>query len=359
MASRFATAHLIAVALAAALPPLALAQQPKPTVDTSRGLTILYADGRVSTRPLRLIGGMWTPYFPRVDGVETSRNGLPLTTLDVKHVVDGDNITVTVSLFYGGVNKNPVEVAKVRLSPGTPVVVNELRSYGVEPITLSISAIPPTTAYVPEGVSPSGQVDVRAEPIGPNVSAYRVVVTNRSSLALVWFAVKAHRNSGGPITSRPRGKRNVPLIGARSEYAFELSSATSGSSAAIGAEMWQPIDRIEITSLMWEDGLVEGDLETAEQQRRFDMSKAAYLRAVLSLLRNGPRSLANLRAQFAQVGTVDIETQQARDSVLADLVSLERTEQSPSGRAFSVWLKTTTDDYQQWLARVVLPKPRQ
>ena len=149
------------------------------------------------------------------------------------------------------------------------------------------------------------------------------------------------------------------MIGAKSEYAFELSSATSGSSTAIGAEMWQPIDRIEITSLMWEDGLVEGDLEAAEQQRRFDISKAAYLRAVLSLLRNGAGSLANLRAQFAQVGTVDIETQQARDSVLADLVSLERTEQSPSGQSFSAWLKTTTDDYQQWLARIVLPKPRQ
>jgi hypothetical protein len=98
---------------------------------------------------------------------------------------------------------------------------------------------------------------------------------------------------------------------------------------------------------------------TVDTSRGLTISKAAHLRAVLSLLRNGAGSLANLRAQFAQVGTVDIETEQARDSVLADLVSLERTEQSPSGQSFSAWRKTTTDDYQQWLARVVLPKPRQ
>jgi hypothetical protein len=49
-----------------------------------------------------------------------------------------------------------VKVVTVRVSPDDPVHVNELRTYGVEPITLSLTAIPATVAYAPEAVSVSG-----------------------------------------------------------------------------------------------------------------------------------------------------------------------------------------------------------
>lgn len=329
--------------------------QPPASTDTSRGLTIQYADGRVMTRPLRPSGFMWTAAFPRIAGAETARDGVPLSTLDVRHVVDGRDVVVTVSLFYGGPTRNGVKVATVRVSPDAPVQVNELRAYGVEPITLALVAIPATMAYAPEAVSVSGQVDVRAEAVGPNVSAYRVVVTNRSPLALVWLQFNAYRGDRLAITGRPRGKRNLPLVLPNAEYTFEVTASSTGRASE---DTWEALDRIEITSLLWQDGLVEGDPGPAVEQRRFDTSRAAQIRALLTLLRGAREDeIASLRPQIARAMTFDVETQQGRDSVLADLDAFERTHRSRDDQDFERWLTRTITEYQQWLARIVFPKP--
>jgi hypothetical protein len=163
------TSRSLVVLLALAAPPSA--QSSGQTTDTGRALSIQYADGKVINLPLRPTGGVGMTSFPRIAGVDTSRDGVRLTTLDVKYVVERTDIVVTVTLCYGGPDKNPLKVATVRVSPGTPVIVHKLRAHGVEPITLSLVSIPNTVAYVPEALSASAQVDVRVEPVGPNVSA--------------------------------------------------------------------------------------------------------------------------------------------------------------------------------------------
>src|SRR3954468_2983526 len=98
----FAAGILAVQALLLSLAPPAQTQPAPPKTDTSRGLSIQYADGRINTGPLRRSGGMWTSDFPRIAGADTSRNGMRLTTLDVKHVMEGAEVVVTVSLYYGG-----------------------------------------------------------------------------------------------------------------------------------------------------------------------------------------------------------------------------------------------------------------
>ncbi len=344
------------VAAVLGLPLSTFAQVQPPKTDTSRGLSIQYADGQISTGPVRRSGGMWTATFPKIAGADTSRGGIPLTTLDVKHAVDGADVVVTVSLFYGGPGQNGVKVATVRLSRDEPVPVNELRAYGVEPIILSLVPIAATVAYAPEVVSVSPQLIVRGEAVGPNVSAYRVVVTNRSALPLLWLQFKAYRGDRLAILGRPRGKRNLPLVQPGAEYSFEVTTSTGGLEAADRSETWRPLDRIEITSLMWQDGVVEGDPASAAEQRRVDLNRAAQLETLLALLRGARgRSIVGLRDQIAKGMTSDLETRRARDSMLADLDAFVAAQKSPDGPDFGAWLTRTIAEYEPWLARISRP----
>jgi hypothetical protein len=336
----------------------AFAQAQPPKTDTTRGLSIQYADGQVSTGPVRRSGGMWTATFPRIAGADTSRNGLPLTTLDVKHVIDGSTVVVTITLCYGGPGQNGVKVADVRLPQNEPVRVDELRRYGVEPITLSLVTLEPSTAYAPDVLSVSGQLSARAEALGGNVSAYRVVVTNRSTQPLMWLQFKAYRANRLAILGRPKGKRNLPLILPNAEYTFQITNSTAGLEAADGSETWQPLDRIELTSMMWQDGMVEGDAETAAEQQRFDLRRAAQIESLLALLRAAPgRPLPSLRAEIAQSMTFDLETRRARDSILEELDRFVQSQAASTAPEFRAWLSRTIPEYEQWLARIARPVP--
>ena len=360
MASLISRPLAQAVAVAAILIPClkasAFAQAQPPRTDTTRGLSIEYADGRVSTGPVRRSGGMWTATFPRIAGADTSRNGLPLTTLDVKHVIDGSTVVVTVTLYYGGPGQNGVTVAEVRLPQNEPVRVEGLRRYGVEPIALSLVTLEPSTAYAPDVISVSGQLSARAEALGGNVSAYRVVVTNRSTQPLMWLQFKAYRANRLAILGRPKGKRNLPLIQPNADYTFEITNNTAGLEAADGSETWQPLDRIELTSMMWQDGMVEGDAATAAEQHRIDLMRAAQIESLLALLRAAPgRPLASLRADIARGMTADLETRRARDATLAELDRFVESQAASTTPAVRAWLGRTIPEYEQWLARITRP----
>lgn len=326
------------------------------TTDTSRGLSIRYADGRTTTRPLRPKGGMMTAVFPRIDGMETAREGMALNGLDVSHVVEGGEVVVTVSLLYRrGEDRNTLKVATVRLAAGNQVDVDELRQFGVAPFALSIVTIPTTYAFAPRGIAASAYLDVRATPVGPNASAYRVTITNRSPFPLMWFRFEAYRSDGSPISGRPRGKRNFPLVMPNDEHTFELPVGSVSRSAGDDPDAWQPLDRIEVTSLMWQDGVVEGDQETARQQYAFEQRRSEHIRAVLTILR-GLRSFTAVRDALSRTRPYDVELQQVRDGFIEELNRFAHRRLSSDGLDFESWRARTATEQEQWLARIVVPQ---
>ena len=155
------TMATVVIWLATSLTPPAtiFAQTATQQTDTTRGLRIQWADGRSTTTPLRPSGGMWTGVFPRIKGADTSRNGSPLIRIDLRYVVDGSDVAVTVSLLYGRTNRSDLKVAIVRVSSDTPVEVTALRDYGVEPIVLSLVPIPVAATFSPNVISASAQLE--------------------------------------------------------------------------------------------------------------------------------------------------------------------------------------------------------
>ena len=107
---------------------------------------------------------------------------------------------------------------------------------------------------------------------------------------------------------------------------------------------------------MWQDGLVEGDREAAEQQARFDSSKALQLRTVLTALRTSRDSPTTLRSQIERVSSPDPDVQQFRAALLADLDALDRTQRSTNDQDFETWLARNIAECRQWLDRIVLPR---
>jgi hypothetical protein len=337
--------------------PALTAQEPREKTDTTRGLSIAYADGRVVTSPLRRTGGMWTPEFPRVAGAETTRNGLPLSTLDVKHVMEGEDVVLTVSLSYGGPGRNTVAVDSVRLSAQAPVQIDALRRHGVEPIRVSLVAIPASASYAPSVTSASSRLFARAEPVGSNASAYRVLLTNDAAVPLMWLQYKAYRGDRVAIVGWPKGRRSHPLVLPGADYAFEFTTNGGAVDTPDGGERWTAIDRIEIASLIWQDGTVEGDPQPAAMQRRSDQRRTAQIAAVLQILRSTPwsASLTSLRQQIATSLDTDLEARRARDGLLADLDAFIGKGTSPDAPAVRAWRAQVTDDFAQWLARIEPP----
>jgi hypothetical protein len=355
MSRNVLTPSMVSVLALLTLSPAAPAQTA--TTDTSRGFSIRYADGRINTRPLRPRGGMMTAIFPRIEGMETARDGLALNGLEVNHVLQGDELVVTVSLLYRtGENRGTVPVATVRVAADRPIEVSELKRYGVAPITLSIVSIPATYAFVPRGVSVSPYVDVQAAPVGPNAAAYRISITNRAPFPLMWFRFEAHRSEGSPISALKRADRDFPLIMPHAEYTFELPSGTMGQSAGDDPGAWHPVDRLELTSLMWQDGTVEGDETTAAEKAGWDRRRSTYLRAVVTILRAEHRSIAALRNDISAYRPPDVEMGQVSAGLIDQLDRLGRQQLSSDGLDFQAWLRRTIAEHELWLARIVFPK---
>jgi hypothetical protein len=328
------------------------------TTDTSRGISVRYADGRITTKPLRPTGGMMTAIFPRIDGMETARDGLLLNGLQISHVVEGDEVVVTVSLLYRtDLNRATVKVATVRVAADRPIEVDELKQFGVEPITLSVVSIPTTYAFDPRGSSVSTYVDVRATPVDANAAAYRVTITNWAPVPLMWFRFEAYRSDGSPISARPRGKRNFPLIMPNSEYTFELASGTAGRLSGDDPGAWNALDRIEVTALTWQDGTVEGDKEIAAQHFGFERERWGHIRALLTIL-CGSGSIAALREAISgmRMRSPDVELEQVRTGFLKQLDRFARQQLSSEGLDFDTWRGRAIVELEQWLARIVFPK---
>jgi hypothetical protein len=197
--------------------------------------------------------------------------------------------------------------------------------------------------------SASKSLDVRVEPLAPE--AIQIRVTNHSARAVLALDFSAFRAGERIVTDRRRAARNEALVLPHDEYVFDLPGT---------------FDRFIVTSVLWDDGHVDGDPGLSADERVLDLGKAGQIRRVLKLLRDyrdlsGRQTFDELRGRMAALPvTSDVPAakgahvgmQLVKEAVLQDLAAFERAQPSPNTEAWRGWLDQTTGAYEDWLARI-------
>ena len=148
----------------------------------------------------------------------------------------------------------------------------------------------------------------------------------------------------------PADARDEPLVLAGKEYAYNFS--LSGVDRD-GVEAWPAVERVVVSAVIWDDGLVEGDRAVADQERTFRPGRAAEVKRVVAVFRwavrdpHGP-SLTDLRARIEALPVMD----SIRNEALSDLDSYRRAHGDADATALKAWLAETISAYEEWVARL-------
>ena len=360
--------------------------QSPPAPSIVRALRVDYADGRKTITSISDRSNVrWTATFPRIAGAKTvTEDGLPLRALQFEEARDGEALHVTLALLYGTPHQRRVQVTTVRVTAETPVRVDALQNFGVLPVTLSIVTLPPAQLHIPSVISPSSELEFDVELMEGPVPAYHISVGNHSTRAVMMMGFKAYRGTAIAVSGRPRGTGKVPLIEPGTRYILKLN-ASPNQGRGPEREAWLPIDRIEITSVLWSDGFVEGDATTADDERALDAGTAQQLDRLLALLRDvardpSGRQIAALRdlvsavpltvtsdeaasvreslsAQTkltaAQVQTsMQSGMRNARSAVLNDIDYFIRDMPGADAASYARWLDAVITKFDAWRARI-------
>ncbi len=350
---------------------------PSRDATAQRRLVVTYSDGKTTTQLLKPRGGFWIPKFPRQTN-PPRHDGLALSALQVDFEVARD-IVITVSLKYGSPHQKTVPVATVRLGE-EPVRVNELETYGVDPIVISLDDFSPAPLVQPTVTSASPLLDVTVDLERHDVPRYNITFRNRAARAVMAVSFKMYRGEKEVGSGRRKTNRSTPIVDAAGEYTFTLQ---------VGGGETPGFDRFGVDGVLWDDGRVEGNPELKATERALTVGHAQQLRGVLAILRTAapaddstaePMSLGQIRAAIealpimadvadatlaaegvsGHVYSVEIGKQQVKGAVLQDIDDYMRAHAGSARSSAAPWAQEARPKYSAWLNRtgshVVTPR---
>jgi hypothetical protein len=320
----------------------------------------------------------WTPLFPRIAGAVTDRDGLPLAALQLEEAMAGPSVSVTVSLLYGTPHQRRVDVATAYVTADRAVRVDELSAFGVKPIVLSLTPLPPVSVGVPTVTSPSPDIETAVRVATDPLPRYEVTLLNHSNRPLMMLAFNAYRDGRIALSGKPRGSRHTALVAPNGTYVLKMNV-----SPVPGGNGWRSFDTIAITSVLWGDGAIDGDPAAAAETQVVEQGTAAALDRLIPVMRDASvnpaahpasRVRESLNALSIEIGADELAAAAARVPGSAKLpagsvrslmrigkqnvktVALEDLDDLPQPvanvAAYAEWLRHAVAEYEAWRGRI-------
>jgi hypothetical protein len=365
-----------------------IAQQP-PALDPQGSvvLVVTYADGR---RQNMLVGPMSvgcssTENFVRVQGWTPPPGQLPVRAIRLSCTRTDDGMRVRVSVFRGAEQEKDEAVTTVSVTPGQPAVVDALRDVGVEPITLTVTAVTLPDAALPEVSLPSPEIEVVSLTIVEKpVPRYRLYLVNHSAKAVRSLEVMLTRGGRPASSINAHDDEGQVLMAPGARVGLQLQVPT-GRPDPGGAVAMAPADRIVVTALLWTDGSYAGSASFARYDAPFYYGQRLQLARVIAELQRAQAAgagatAAGVRAAIGNLSVdatdamidetcqafapnITISPAEARRPINQSLAQIKKLALSdladfesgpPLAGALQAWLKTEVERLQRWHDRLAV-----
>lgn len=317
---------------------------------------------------------MWTPAFPRIDGYVAPQGSIPVYAVQFARILVGSAIKVEISVLLGSAAPPAVPIASVRISPGSRVVVNGLRKFGVQPVTLSMARVTPMTPYLPTVFSVSPRIEIAGvELLTSPYPGYRITLRNLGTKDVSTFHLQSYRGEDKALSTLKRTDDGRPLMTPGESYTFEMH-ITSGPGRDLPSETWspQPIDIVDIDAVRWADGTQDGaspypQLDAyveAQSGRRLQLRRSVdALRATVAEPAAGAELLAALETRIGALPDADADQLRGaqaamrgtKAALVADIARFRQSSSSRSDAAVRQWLTALLARYESWLTRLLPP----
>ncbi|MCA1576483.1 MAG: hypothetical protein LC794_03860 [Acidobacteria bacterium] len=357
---------------------------PKSETPTSLSLEVKYnsnlAPAYIGVRgPEAKPRWIWVTQFIR--SKQLAKGELPIHAVRVESQFNGETADVKISVFRGRSEsfEREDQVAAYHIGLNEPTTIPELKSFGIEPFSLTllntVPPLPPPPTF--ENLTKTVEiVSVRSDNIP--LPTYHLTLRNLSDKNIRALKVEVINDARPRLTALWQKEHDRPLIEAGGVLERYLPVAVAHKTATDYAPGVASSSTIRIRTAVFEDLTYDGDEDPACQYEKFVVGRRLWVKRLLPFveqqLANPALSPQDFKQKFQSLtfelddsektaqsavsekcanpdSFTNISTQALTLELNRDLDRIIKTRPAPPIN-FRAWLESHRDDYQSWLARL-------
>ena len=323
---------------------------------------------------------IWAPNFARIPGAKPDSDPLPIQALRVESQFNGETADVKISLLRGhnGFERED-HVATYHIGLDEKTTVTELKSYGLEPIDLTLlNTVPPLppSPTIENHTMSVGVVNIESENVP--LPAYKLTFRNQSNKNIRAMRIETISDGRPHMSTLWQGPLDRPIIEAGGVAEKKIAAVKTQKTPTAYAPGTATSSTINIRTIVFDDLTFEGDEAAACQYEKFYVGRRLWVKRVLPLieseLANQALSPKEFKEKFLGLtykledsektgksavsskcenpeSFANITTQSLKIELVRELDRIINTRPSPPIN-FRAWLESRRDDYKAWLARL-------